>query len=77
MIFSSYSVRGVLAGAYKGGGLERTLLTHLVIEDENGAIRSCCKIDTDHLVDAFGEEDADEPPMCQSCLRVWNRIKLH
>jgi hypothetical protein len=66
---------GVLAGAYKGGGLERTLLVHAVSDEpvsegrlKRNAGEAFCNRKLD-LVDPFGWGPADTIN-CPKCLEI-------
>ncbi|HUS27562.1 MAG TPA: hypothetical protein VMZ53_03615 [Kofleriaceae bacterium] len=68
---NNITIHGILAGAYRGKGLERTLLTHA--SADGGVTALCRTIKADSLCD----EVLDEAPSCARCERkVADRRKL-
>lgn len=68
-----YVVRGVLAGAYRGRGEDRTTLTHAgVIQDGDmwPEHTLCRRVKADNL----GDENYTVPPTCPLCLERWSRL---
>lgn len=68
---STYSVRGVLAGAYRGRQEDRHAVTHAIKVDADGwtaARRTLCgRVAADSLVDSGGAEPAGTAPTCTAC----------
>lgn len=82
--------QGVLAGAYRGRGVERTLLSHLVYLVEQGTypgpewdpgphtsfkeVGVGCRVNPDHIADA-DPETCDARPTCATCARKWDSLR--
>jgi hypothetical protein len=63
-----FETRGVLAGAYKGKGIDRTTLSHSVGMDATGRdVKVLCRgVKLDNVPDPFGYEEG-ELPTCPTC----------
>lgn len=65
--------RGVLAGAYRAGGLDRTLLTHSVFVFGGGGEVVACGVE--NVVDGLAApQAAKDCPSCKRCQRTWMRL---
>jgi len=71
--------RGVLAGAYRGRGEERTTHTHAVVVDDEGRdVRVLCPQPLDHIVDSCSDpQGSHDAPTCPRCLPRWQRLRGH
>lgn len=68
MTTTQYGWFGVLAGAYRGGQLERRAVAHASLADEGGnnawAARALCGYKAERLCDIPAEDDEDRCPRC-------------
>lgn len=65
-----YETREVLAGAYRDGASDSSMLTHTV-DIQNDDAPLCSRVKADHIADGFSMEAGgiDLPPTCPTCRR--------